>query len=277
MHTYVAPDGIPLSPFLKWAGGKRWFAERWLRLLPEKFERYIEPFVGSGALYFSILPDAAILADLNPDLINAYEAIRIDPVGIERLLWRHHERHSKDHYYRTRATKPEDQIERAAWLIYLNRTCWNGLYRVNRRNEFNVPIGTKTRVVLPSDNFRAVSGALQRAKLLVQDFEVTIDLAEKGDFVFVDPPYTVKHNVNGFVKYNDHIFSWADQVRLRNAVSRATERGVMILITNANHQSIWDLYAGVGERTILKRESVIAAASTHRSQVEELAIRTWIV
>jgi DNA adenine methylase len=267
---------ITVSPFLKWAGGKRWFAERWLHLIPDKFERYIEPFVGSGAMYFSLLPYTAILSDLNADLIAAYRAVRDDPVGIQRLLEYHDQRHSKGHYYLTRSEKPDAAIDRAAWLIYLNRTCWNGLYRVNRRNEFNVPIGSKTRVVLPTDDFRSVSSALQNAQLLIQDFEITIDLAETGDFVFVDPPYTVKHNLNGFVKYNDHIFSWTDQVRLRDAVVRASQRGAMVLVTNANHQSIREIYDRIGTQTVLNRASILAASSVHRSQIEELAIRTWV-
>lgn len=276
MRNEDTSEAIALSPFLKWAGGKRWFADRWLHLTPKHFERYIEPFVGSGAMYFSLLPEIAILSDLNADLINAYQAVREDPAGIERLLQAHDEKHSKDHYYLTRSKKHETSIEKAAWLIYLNRTCWNGLYRVNRRNEFNVPIGTKTRVVLPTDNFPTVSTSLQKAQLLVQDFEATIDLAKDGDFVFVDPPYTVKHNLNGFVKYNDHIFSWTDQVRLRDAVTRAANRGAMVLVTNANHQSIREIYEEVGEQTVLPRASILAASSTHRSQIEELAIRTWV-
>jgi DNA adenine methylase len=203
-------------------------------------------------------------------------AVRDDHLTIERLLRDHDKHHSKEYYYKTRAAKPDDLVERAAWFIYLNRTCWNGLYRVNLRNEFNVPIGTKTRVILTSDNFRGISNALRSTELLVQDFEFSLNIAGKDDFVFVDPPYTVKHNFNGFLKYNDHIFSWADQVRLRDAVFRASSRGAMVLVTNANHQSIRELYTGIGEHMILARESVLAADSAHRSKVEEIAIRTWI-
>lgn len=276
MHKKKPTEAITLSPFLKWAGGKRWFADRWLQLIPNNFNRYIEPFVGSGAVYFSLLPKAAILSDLNADLINTYQAVRDDPAGVERLLQEHDKNHDKVYYYQTRAKKPKSSLERAAWLIYLNRTCWNGLYRVNQRNEFNVPIGTKTHVILPNDDFLSVSAALQKTQLFVQDFEETIDLAGKGDFIFVDPPYTVKHNLNGFLKYNDKMFSWCDQIRLRDSVVDAVRRGAMVLITNANHQSIRDLYDGIGKYTILKRASVLAASSTHRSQTEELVIRTWI-
>ena len=175
-----------------------------------------------------------------------------------------------------RASNPADRIERAARLLYLNRTCWNGLYRVNLKNEFNVPIGTKTDVVLSTDNFVALSELLRGASIVSCDFEETIDNAAEGDFVFVDPPYTVKHNLNGFVKYNDRIFSWADQVRLRDAVARASARGASVLVTNANHYSIRELYDGVGLQTVLSRASVLAANSVFRSRVEELSIRTWL-
>jgi DNA adenine methylase len=269
-------DGAALTPFLKWAGGKRWFADRCLHLIPRNFGRYVEPFLGSGAMFFALRPPKALLSDLNPDLINCYRAIRDAPEGIAERLAEHHRLHDKAHYYDTRAAKPDDPVERAAWFIYLNRTCWNGLYRVNRRNEFNVPIGTKTSVVLPNDDFKGASRILSGVEILNQDFEATLDAAEDGDFVFVDPPYTVKHNLNGFLKYNDKIFSWADQMRLRNAVVRAAARGARILVTNANHASIREIYDGVGRQQVVGRASVLAASAAHRTQTEELVIQTWL-
>jgi DNA adenine methylase len=272
-------DGTKMSsvvPFLKWAGGKRWFADRCLHLTPNSYCRYIEPFLGSGAMFFALQPTEAILSDINPDLINCYRVIRDSPKEIASLLAEHHRMHDKDHYYHTRAAKPEEPIERAAWFIYLNRTCWNGLYRVNRMNEFNVPIGTKTNVVLSNDDFLGASHILSGVGLLQQDFEATLDRAAGGDFVFVDPPYTVKHNLNGFVKYNDKIFSWADQLRLRDAVVRAASRGAQVLVTNANHASIREIYVGVGRQQIVGRASVLAASAAHRSQTEELVVQTWL-
>lgn len=269
------PPASGVAPFLKWAGGKRWFADRCLHLTPRDHGRYIEPFLGSGAMFFALQPGEALLSDLNPDLINCYRAIRDAPESIAERLAEHHRLHDKAHYYETRSAKPEDRIERAAWFIYLNRTCWNGLYRVNRRNEFNVPIGTKTSVVLPNDDFFAVSRLLAGVEILYQDFETTLDVARAGDFVFVDPPYTVKHNFNGFLKYNDKIFSWADQLRLRDAVVRAAGRGALVLVTNANHSSIREIYQGVGRQQVVGRASVLAASATHRSSTEELVIQTW--
>jgi DNA adenine methylase len=265
-----------LGPFLKWAGGKRWFADRWLHLIPRDYDRYVEPFLGSGAIFFALRPAEALLSDLNPDLINCYRAIRDVPNTIAERLAEHQRLHDKAYYYETRAAKPDDPIERAAWFIYLNRTCWNGLYRVNRKNEFNVPIGTKTSVVLPTDDFLRASRILSNVEILNQDFEETLDAVGDGDFVFVDPPYTVKHNLNGFLKYNDKIFSWADQLRLRDAVLRAAARGARILVTNANHVSIREIYDGVGRQQVVGRASVLAASAAHRSHTEELVIQTWL-
>lgn len=275
--THMDEDAAPtLAPFLKWAGGKRWFADRCLHLVPTHFNRYIEPFLGSGAMFFALRPAGAILSDLNLDLIDCYRAIRDAPDKVAAKLAEHHDLHDKDHYYATRAAKPDDPIERAVWFLYLNRTCWNGLYRVNRKNEFNVPIGTKSSVILPNDNFPSASKVLLGADLYHQDFEATLDLAQDGDFVFVDPPYTVKHNFNGFLKYNDKIFSWSDQLRLRDAVGRAASRGAFVLVTNANHSSIREIYEGVGVQRVVERASVLAASSAHRSQTEELVIQTWL-
>lgn len=265
-----------IVPFLKWAGGKRWFTERFMSMIPASFNRYVEPFVGSGAVFFALKPKSAQLSDLNADLISCYLAVKRNPLQIARLLEGHQRKHSDKYYYQIRAKKPRDPVELAAWFIYLNRTCWNGLYRVNARNEFNVPKGTKTKVVLPTDNFEMSSVVLASANILHQDFEKALEDSGDGDFVFVDPPYTVKHNLNGFIKYNDRIFSWSDQVRLRDAVVSAARRGAMILVTNANHESIRDLYGKVGRQEVVDRASVLSADPAYRARTEELTIRTWL-
>ena len=266
----------PLVPFLKWAGGKRWFTIRHLNLVPEHYEKYFEPFLGSGAMYFALKPPFALLSDINSDLISCFQAVREAPRTIAEQLQKHHISHCSNYYYEMRSSKPEDSVERAAWLIYLNRTCWNGLYRVNRKNEFNVPIGSKIKVVLETDDFIGISKLLSRADIRCQDFEETLELTGSGDFVFIDPPYTVKHNLDSFIKYNDSIFSWADQIRLRDAVVRASSRGTQILVTNANHASVREIYCDVGKLDVVKRSSVLAADSAHRIQTEELVIRTWL-
>lgn len=259
-------------PFLKWAGGKRWLAENHSSLLAVDYKRYIEPFVGSGAIFFSLQPTSAILGDKNERLIEAYQAIKNDWEKVREILITHHKNHSVEYYYEMRRRKCRTQETRAAQFIYLNRTCWNGLYRVNRQGEFNVPVGTKTNVLLSTDNFEMVSKLLAGAELISGDFESVIDKSRAGDFVFVDPPYTVKHNYNGFVKYNESIFSWDDQVRLRDSVERAVKRGAKVIVTNACHESIKNLYQDLGRLTTLSRASVIAGKSSARGRYEEVVI-----
>lgn len=261
-----------VTPILKWAGGKRWLVESHPEIFSLNYNRLIEPFMGSGAVFFKLAPDSSIISDSNQELISTYEAIRNDWLSVETALKRHHSRHSKAYYYKMRDTKPRTPHGRAARFIYLNRTCWNGLYRVNLQGKFNVPIGTKTNVLLETDNFKKVSELLEKAELDCCDFEKTIDKAQKGDLLFVDPPYTVKHNQNGFIKYNESLFSWEDQVRLKEAIIRAKNRSARIILTNAHHESIIELYKGIGTQSPLTRSSVISGIAKHRGAYEELLV-----
>lgn len=262
------------QPFLKWAGGKRWFVKRYSSVFPTRFRRYFEPFLGSGAVFFALNPKAAILSDVNADLINLYKVVREQWQSLLERLTVHQRNHSRDYYYAIRdKARAEDLVSMAADFLYLNRTCWNGLYRVNLRGSFNVPIGTKLNVILPNDNFQANSGALRCATLVACDFESTIDAAGDGDLVFVDPPYTVRHNNNCFVKYNEKLFAWSDQVRLRDALSRACNRGAKIIATNAAHDSIKELYGNDFIIEEVWRKSVIAGKSLYRKECAELLIR----
>jgi DNA adenine methylase len=158
-------------------------------------------------------------------------------------------------------------------MIYLNRTCFNGIYRVNCKGEFNVPMGTKTSVVLDTDDFETISKLLQNVALTVGDFSEVISQANVDDFIFADPPYTVRHNLNGFVKYNEKLFSWEDQERLAQELVQAKERGAKIMMTNANHKCIRELYGDMGFKfKTVSRYSPIAASSDNRKQFEELII-----
>lgn len=264
-----------IPPFLKWAGGKRWLVEKHPHLLKVEHKRYIEPFVGSGAVFFNLLPDSAILCDKNEKLIEVYSAIKDDWERVEELLLSHHKNHSADYYYEVRQKRLRTPASRAAQFIYLNRTCWNGLYRVNKKGEFNVPIGTRQNAILSTDDFEKVSLHLKNVELISGDFEIAISKAESGDFVFIDPPYTIKHNDNGFLKYNESIFSWDDQIRLRYAVEQAISRGAKVLVTNACHDSIKRLYENIGEIITLDRASIIAGKSSARGRYEELVIKCF--
>jgi DNA adenine methylase len=258
-----------MKPFLKWAGGKRWLTGT--DILPDSapYERHIEPFLGGGAVFFHLQPKAAILSDINPELIHLFSIMRTQPLQLETAMRRHQAKHSHDYYYKVRCADPKDPIARAARLLYLNRTCWNGLYRVNRRGEFNVPIGTKDKVLFPSDDFQGFAEALMAAQLICSDFENVIDLASEGDFLFVDPPYTVRHNFNGFLKYNESMFSWPDQIRLASCVKAAVTRGAAVIVTNANHESVHELYKDTFEMRELHRASVLAASSAKRGVTTE--------
>ena len=262
----------PIEPFLKWAGGKRWLARR-LNVGDWKYAgRYIEPFLGSAAIYFSLAPKRAVLSDVNESLIETYRAIRDAPREVSRILVEHHAAHSKKYYYEMRGSSAQTTTERAARFIYLNRTCWNGLYRVNKKGVFNVPKGTKSSVILPTDDWMRAADALSNAQLRVCDFEDSIDAAVEGDLLFVDPPYTVKHNFNGFLKYNECLFSWGDQVRLQASLARAVGRGVTVVATNADHESVRELYRDGFILERLERSSVLSGDPAFRGRYSELLI-----
>ncbi len=271
--TTISPNSQHPEPFLKWAGGKRWLVRSRTKFAPDSYTRYFEPFVGSGAVFFSMNPGKAVLADLNPELIIVYQQLKNNWRSVESHLKQHSRLHSDDYYYKIRSRKPRTDHTIAARFLYLNRTCWNGLYRVNLRGEFNVPRGTKNSVLLDTDDFSVVSKRLKRCKIMCQDFAKTISLAGKDDFIFIDPPYTVNHNLNGFLKYNEKIFSWDDQIRLKESIANAVERGAKVSMTNANHPSIHDLYRDMGETEILARNSIIAGSTCHRVKTSEILIR----
>lgn len=262
-----------MKPFIKWAGGKRWLLNDPSFGLPSFPGRYIEPFLGGGAIFFHLGPSQAILSDVNERLIATYRSIRDEWRLVQASLLEFHEKHSKEFYYSERARQHSASHLRAAQFLYLNRTCFNGLYRENLKGQFNVPIGTKTQVILPDDDFEKASQLLARADLRTGDFESVVAEAREGDLVFLDPPYTTAHNCNGFVKYNQKIFTWDDQKRLMDAVSGAKQRGAQVVLTNADHDSIHALYVGLGAPRVVSRPSVIAgSANSRRGTTEALFI-----
>src|ERR1700682_1899449 len=166
------------EPFLKWAGGQRWLVNQHSRLFPYVYGRYVEPFLGSGAVFFYLQPRDAVLSDSNAELVNVYQVLRAHPEKLQRLLHRYHKQHSSTFYYRWRRRRPSDQLHQAARFLYLNRVCFNGLFRVNLQGEFNVPIGTKTEVSYPRGYLQSVSRILQRAQVVQADFEDIINQTE---------------------------------------------------------------------------------------------------
>lgn len=263
---------MSIKPFLKWAGGKRWIVDKSEFKIPDYSGKYIEPFLGGGAVFFHHKPKHGILSDINPKLIQTYQAIKDDWEKVWTHLKAHQRHHSKEYYYSIRSKKMQTPHTSAAQFLYLNRACYNGLYRENLKGEFNVPIGTKSKILMDNDNFELTSAALKHVKLVCCDFAKTINKAKENDFLFIDPPYTVAHNYNGFVKYNQNIFSWSDQIRLRNSIRNAYEKGVKILLTNADHKSIVDLYEGLGEYNRIERHSIIGGGQRYRRGTTEALI-----
>src|SRR5438309_7200092 len=201
------------TPLLKWPGGKRNLLNSILPLVPASFKRYYEPFLGGGALFFALEPQEAFLSDKNAELIHVYVQIRDNPDLVIRALRKL--KNSKGNYYSIRSSNPRGDASRAARFIYLITLAFNGIYRVNLNGEFNVPYGYK-KYLDPCDaeRIRRASALLSKSVIHDQDFEEALAGADKGDLVYLDPPYTVAHGNNGFVKYNAKIFSWDDQLRL---------------------------------------------------------------
>lgn len=254
-------------PLIKWPGGKRALVGSILQFIPKKFGTYFEPFFGGGAVFFALQPSSAVLSDANEELINAYTQVRDNPQALAHAL--RSLKNSEHDYYKIRATAPRTELHKAARLIYLTRLSFNGIHRVNLRGEFNVPYGYKTHLTtIDEEHLYLASSALRDAKLMAGDFEANTRDASKGDVIYFDPPYTVAHGLNGFVKYNERIFSWSDQERLAEYARTLANRGCRVIVSNADHESIHALYCGF-RCHIIKRPSVIAASSSHRRQITE--------
>lgn len=258
------------EPFLKWPGGKRWAAQRIAELVKARLRgRYFEPFLGGGAVFFALQPPHATLSDINGDLVNTYVQVRDNSRHIVKLLKTM--KVTKRDYYRVRRSEPEGLVERATRFLYLNRTAFAGMYRVNQSGRFNVPYGGGDRTpecLWTSSLLKEGSLALRNVELLQSDFEAVIERAANGDVVYCDPTYTVAHDNNGFVRYNERNFSWEDQQRLSEAAKRAAGRGATVIVSNAFHESIRVLYSPhEGER--LERRSLISPNTVARRTVNE--------
>jgi DNA adenine methylase len=263
----------PVLPFLKWPGGKRWASCRIAALVRERLTgTYYEPFLGGGAVFFRLRPAKAVLSDINPELINTYRIVRNSVEEIVPLLKRMAV--NKRNYNRLRRAEPESPIQRAVRFLYLNRTAFGGIYRLNLRGEFNVPYGggeRKPNILWERPLLKNAADALATADIRVTDFEAMIDLAKAGDVVYCDPTYTVAHDNNGFIRYNEKNFSWADQHRLACSAHRASQRGVGVIISNANHRTIRKLYPGA-RILVAERPSLVSCDVSKRRSVEELFI-----
>lgn len=270
----VAPDECPAKPILKWAGGKQWLAPAAQQLRPPGWTgTYHEPFLGGAAFFLALAPRRAMVSDANAELINTYRALIEEPEHIIDILQRYP--YERKFYYKLRDTKPRLTRFQAARFLYLNRACWNGLYRVNRAGQFNTPFGKYTNPTIVDPNrVRAAVRVLSGATLTIAHFDGALDKTKAGDFVYCDPPYITGHQNNGFIKYNAHLFSWADQERLAARVIRLKQRGVHVLVSNADHPSVLRLYSGLYYYRVVRR-SLIAAATVNRGLTTEALLSTY--
>lgn len=238
-------DPTPARPVLKWAGGKRQLVDKLLALAPTRYNKYIEPFLGGGAMFFALSPSTAILADSNAEIVHFYNILARHPSALIAKALEY--RNTEHDYYRIRALEPHtlDPICRAARTLYLNRTCFNGLYRVNRNGQFNTPYGHYRRPsIYDIAALYAASAALRPAQLSAGDYCNTLrENAASGDFVYLDPPYIPVSEYSDFRRYTAEPFTEQDHVELASCVSWLSQLGCHTIITNSNHPLVHSLYA----------------------------------
>lgn len=245
-------------PFIKWAGGKRQLLPQIREMMPAEYNRYIEPFVGGGAVFFELQPEDAVISDINPALINAYLQIKENPDGFLEMTERldcELAAGKREYYYEVRAefneklAAEEFDTALAAMLVFLNKHCFNGLYRVNGKGLFNVPYNNSIRKSCDRESILAVSRALQGVKILTGDFQRTCDLARKGDFVFLDSPYAPL-NPTSFEAYTKEGFDLRSHRRLAEVYAELTGRGCFCMLTNHNTELINELYGKYSRRVV---------------------------
>jgi DNA adenine methylase len=254
--------GMNTKPLLKWAGGKRQLLDAIRRRLPDEIDTYYEPFVGGGAVFFSLVAEGrfrkAVLSDQNAELIETYQAVRDDVNSVIRELRKFP--HSEEAYYHIRSIEPRTAARRAARMIYLNRTGYNGLYRVNRSGKFNVPYGRYVRPnICDEDRLLAVSRALRGVKLCVADFEVAVRGAKKGDVVYFDPPYVPVSSTARFAEYHHTQFGDEEHERLADRFGALWERGVSVVLSNSDTPRTRALYSSYVFEVVSARRSINSA------------------
>lgn len=231
-------------PVLKWAGGKSQLLKEILPLFPKEYNKYIEPFIGGGAVFFGLCPKNAIISDSNPELINLYNVIASDVEALIRSLSRH--KNDKEYFYKMREKNWRDltPVQSASRTLFLNRTCYNGLYRVNKSGNFNVPFGNyKNPKICDKDNLRSVANLLSGKKIVCGDYKSILrETAQEGDLVFLDPPYLPISEYSDFKRYTKEQFYEEDHRELANEVKRLSDIGCSVILTNSNHPLVHELY-----------------------------------
>ncbi len=287
MRVVAEGHDLMARPFIKWAGGKTQLLPELLRRLPAAFGRYHEPFIGSAALFFQLQAQGrlrgAVLSDTNPELIELYTVVRDAPEELIAAL-QEHAAHclDREYYYAVRSWDRQPSwrqraaVERAARMMFLNKTCFNGLHRVNRRGQFNVPFGRYAKpTVCDGANLRAASAALQDAELLVDDFAGVVGRAAAGDLVYFDPPYVPSSTTASFTAYTRHAFGAEQHERLAQVFRRLTERGCTVVLSNSATPLVQELYAGFPMTRVVARRAINREA-TKRGTVHELIVQSQL-
>ncbi|MGF1493344.1 MAG: DNA adenine methylase [Microcoleaceae cyanobacterium] len=278
MVTTLSPPIIP-RPFLKWAGGKGRLIRQYTPNFPKYFRTYYEPFLGGGAIFFHLRPQYSILTDFNPELINVYCCVRDHVDGVISELREHefnHFQYQQSYYYAIRASEPTEKVQQAARILYLNKTCFNGLYRENSRGKFNVPMGRykKPRICNP-DLLHVASEALQDSQIEAKPFNDILQVADSShDFVYFDPPYHPISATSSFTAYNRYAFREQDQVRLAHVFRELANRGVRVMLSNSNSPLIHQLYQDFPIHQI-KAIRAINSNAQRRGAITELLITSY--
>lgn len=263
------------KPFIKWAGGKGQLLNELTKRVPHNFRRYFEPFVGGGALFFRIQPSQAVIADKNAELVNAFIIVR-DRVGeLIKDLAKH--KNEQEYYYALRALDPQKMspVERASRFIYLNKTCYNGLWRVNRQGNFNVPFGRyKNPKICDIPNLQAVSAVLQGTEILCTDFEEAVQEASQGDFIYFDPPYQPLTSTAYFTNYVQEGFGENEQQRLARLMKKLSDLGCFVMLSNSDTDFIRELYKDFKVETVSANRFINCKAN-QRIGVTELIISNF--
>ncbi len=267
-------------PVLKWAGGKTQLLERVLARLPKRIQTYYEPFIGGGAVFFALAEqgrfERAVLSDTNEDLLCVYRAIQTDVDALIQALGRLAKAHSEEHFYEVRAKKPRTLVQRAARMIYLNKTGYNGLYRVNRSGQFNVPFGRYAKPrILDGAGLRAAAHALQRVRLATSDFEDSCGKARRGDAVYFDPPYMPVSKTSSFTAYDRRPFDLAEHERLARVFGALGRRGVLAVLSNSLTEETSALYSSF-RHEIVQVSRPINCKGGGRGRIPELLVENRV-
>lgn len=276
---------VTLHPFVKWAGGKTQLLEKLYSLMPKKFNNYFEPFVGGGSFFLSLAPTKVTINDFNSELICAYKCFQdahFYNCLIDELI-KHEKNHSEEYYYQIRSMDKDSNFlnlpiyVRAARMIYLNKTCFNGLYRVNSKGFFNVPSGKKAKVItFDRNNFESLKEYFMNndISILNGDFEEAVKEAKEGDFVYFDPPYDIIENKNSFTSYAKNDFGKDEQKRLSEIYKRLSDKGVKVMLSNHNTDFINELYKNF-KIHVVSAKRMINSKADGRGNVEEVIITNY--